>query len=67
MKLMMYIGNDLIETVPLEQEKVRVPGYVGNFKRILKRKYDELIRQSVQQPEFLISDILPKLMPKLKS
>jgi hypothetical protein len=54
MQLMMYIGNDLIEAVPLQQEGLRQPGYLGKFKRHLKTKYSELIMQSPQAPEFLV-------------
>jgi hypothetical protein len=56
----MYIGNDLIEAVPLDKEKIQRPGYLGQFKRTLKMKYNELIRQYSNPPEFLISDPLPK-------
>jgi hypothetical protein len=59
MKLMMYIGNDLIEAIPLEQENLRLPGYLGKFKRSLKSKYSELISQSPQRPEFLVIDTTP--------
>jgi hypothetical protein len=48
MQLMMYIGNDLIEAVPLQKEGLRQPGYLGKFKRHLKMKYSELISQSPQ-------------------
>ena len=51
MQLMMYIGNDLIEAVPLQKEGLRQPGYLGKFKRHLKAKYHELISQSPQPPE----------------
>jgi hypothetical protein len=54
MQLMMYIGNDLIEAVPLEVEKIPKPGYVGQFKRNLKMKYKELIRQYSNPPDFLV-------------
>jgi len=54
MQLMMYIGNDLIEAVPLHKEGLRTPGYLGKFKRNLKMKYSELISQSPQQPDFLV-------------
>lgn len=60
MQLMMYIGNDLIEAVPLEDAKIPKPGYVGQFKRTLKMKYRELIRQYSNPPEFLvINPLLP--------
>jgi hypothetical protein len=63
MQLMMYIGNDLIESVPVEEERVRIPGYLGQFKRTLKIKYEELIRQYSSTPEFLVSDIHVKISP----
>jgi hypothetical protein len=60
MQLMMFIGNDLIEAVPLEHEYLRRPGYLGNFKRNLKVKYRELIKQFPDPPEFLVIDPQPK-------
>lgn len=66
MKLMMYIGNDLIEAVPLQQESLRQPGYLGKFKRNLKIKYSELINQSQQPPEFLVIDPTPRMIDKNK-
>ena len=54
MKLMMYIGNDLIESIPLEPGRISKPGYLGNIKRILKVKHNELILQHAEKPEFLI-------------
>ena len=66
MKLMMYIGNDLIEAVPLQQENLRQPGYLGKFKRNLKIKYSELISQSRQAPEFLVIDPTPRTINKNK-
>ena len=59
MQLMMYIGNDLIEAVPLQKEGLRQPGYLGKFKRNLKIKYSELISQSPQPPDFLVVDPSP--------
>lgn len=55
MQLMMYIGNDLIEAVPINPGDLRVPGYLGKFKRTLKVKYDELIRMATEPTEFLVS------------
>ena len=55
MKLMMYIGNDLIEAIPLEESRIPKPGYVGQFKRNLKLKHRDLIRQHAKNPpEFLV-------------
>ena len=60
MQLMMYIENDLIEAVPLNDENIPKPGYIGQFKRILKMKHQELIRQYSNPPEFLVVNPLPK-------
>ena len=55
MKLLMYIGNDLIEAIPLEEARIPKPGYVGQFKRNLKIKHRDLIRQHYKTPpEFLV-------------
>lgn len=54
MLLMMYIGNDLIEAIPLDLKSIPKPGYVGSFKRSLKLKYRELIQQFPEPPEFLV-------------
>jgi hypothetical protein len=54
MQLMMYIGNDLIESVPLNNENIPQPGYLGQFKRYMKEKYADLIRESELRPEFLV-------------
>ena len=54
MQLMMYVGNDLIEAVPLNMSEIPKPGYLGSFKRSLKMKYRELIQQFPEPPEFLV-------------
>ena len=61
MQLMMYIGNDLIESVPLDKERVPVPGYLGKIKRHLKDKYQHLIEESSDRPEFLVIDLQPSV------
>lgn len=55
MQLMMYIGNDLIEAIPLEVGRIPKPGYVGQFKRNLKVKHRDLIRKCKTPPEFLVT------------
>jgi len=53
----MFLGNDLIEAIPLEQERIPRPGYLGNFKRGLKEKYREMIKQFSEPPEFLVMNV----------
>jgi hypothetical protein len=54
MQLMMYIGNDHIETVSLDKERISKPGYLGTFKRNLKVKYKELISQHGSPADFIV-------------
>ncbi|MBS1919431.1 MAG: hypothetical protein JST17_04170 [Bacteroidetes bacterium] len=56
MNLMMYLGNDLIESIPLELGRISKPGYLGSFKRALKIKYSNLIQQFGEKPEFLVAE-----------
>ena len=57
----MYIGNDLIEAVQLDDKKIPKPGYLGSFKRNLKLKYQELIQQFPEPPEFLVINPKPQI------
>jgi hypothetical protein len=57
MELMMYLGNDFIEAVKVNDQKISQPGYLGNFKRQLKMRYNELIQQTNTTPEFFIANM----------
>lgn len=59
MTLLMYLGNDLIEAVPVSNDKLSQPGYLGSFKRQLKEKYFLLLQESSLEPEFLVFDLNP--------
>lgn len=67
MQLMMYIGNDLIEAIPLEETRIPKPGYIGQFKRNLKIKYRDLIRKCKAPPEFLVTIPVTQNNPTLNS
>ena len=54
MKLMMYLANDLIESVDVEKESLSKPGFLGRYKRALKEKYKEVISISPEPPEFFV-------------
>lgn len=60
MNLMMYVGNDLIESIPLEKGRISKPGYLGHYKRVLKEKYKTLLSQVPEPPEFLVIDPSPQ-------
>ncbi|MDZ4796258.1 MAG: hypothetical protein SGI83_18430 [Bacteroidota bacterium] len=63
MQLMMYIGNDLIEAIPINVKDLQVPGYLGKFKRTLKVKYTNLVQELGQTPEFLVFN--PEIKPQI--
>lgn len=54
MQLMMYLGNDHIESIKLDPDRVSKPGYLGTFKRNLKVKYKDLISQYGSSAEFIV-------------
>jgi SAM-dependent MidA family methyltransferase len=54
MNLLMYISNDLIDCIPLERNKISSPGYIGHFIRMLREKHEEILIQSMEEPEFLV-------------
>jgi hypothetical protein len=60
MQLMMYLGNDLIDSVPVNMYDLSKPGYLGKFKRQLKQRHLELIQEANEQPEFLVININPE-------
>jgi hypothetical protein len=67
MQLMMYIGNDLIEAVPVDVQFISVPGYLGNFKRQLKQKYHSLLQESALKAEFLVVNLNPTTSTAISS
>lgn len=67
MQLMMYLGNDLIESVNLEDDRVPIPGYLGSFKRMLKAKYRQLILESTTPPDFLVVPPVPQQLRAVAS
>jgi hypothetical protein len=62
---MMFLGNDLIEAVPVNVQDLKIPGYLGKFKRTLKLKYQQLIQTAPEPPEFLVCN--PDIKPDLNS
>jgi hypothetical protein len=53
----MYLGNDLIETMPLNFTRLSEPGYLGRFKRILKQKHWDAIQQTEKYPEYIVVNL----------
>ena len=54
MEIMRFIGNDCIDTLPVDQNLITIPGYIGDFIKQFKRKHQELILQAYSEPEFIL-------------
>lgn len=54
MELVMYLGFDLIDAVPLNTDKITQPGYVGSIKRELMEKHTLQLQLLSSEPEFLV-------------
>ena len=56
----MFIGNDCLDSIPVSQNFVRIPGYISNAVRILRAKHHQLLLQLNTEPEFLLHGISMK-------
>jgi hypothetical protein len=54
MKLLMFLSNELVGTIPLCRESITLPGYLGKMKRELQFKYASVIIQANTEPEFFV-------------
>lgn len=62
MKLLMFVGDELIESVSLDKELVSKPGYLGNYKRRLQNKYRDLYLSGTR-PEFFVANDTTEIVP----
>jgi hypothetical protein len=63
MNLMMFVGSEMLESIPLDKEMISKPGYVGNFKRRLQNKYRELFAND-PKPQFYVANPTTEINPK---
>lgn len=54
MEIVMFIGNEFIDSVSVEKRLITLPGYLGDFIKYLKTKHQQLILQTDSEPEFLL-------------
>ena len=64
MKLLMYIENDLVDSISIEASKIIYPGYIGEFIKMFKEKHALIIKQSLREPEFLVHKISASPSPE---
>lgn len=64
MQLVMYLGNDFIASVGLNDHQISQPGYMGKLKRRLMEENSQLLQGIAEEPEFLVTDIAGKIKSK---
>ena len=63
MELQMFLGNELIDSLPVNFQKITWPGYLEDLRLSLEEKHRELLEKSSQLPLFFI-DHVPSSMNK---
>ena len=57
MRLLLYIGNELIDHIPLDKELISLPGYVKIKTTELITKNSRLLINSEMTPDFFIGHV----------
>jgi hypothetical protein len=60
MQLVMYLGNEFIASVPINDQELKLPGYLGKLKRQLMAENVLVLQQSTEKAEFLVVDFSKK-------
>jgi hypothetical protein len=57
MKLAMFIGNKMIDSLPIDPERPVSAGYLGILKTSLEERNEEILDLSGEDPSFFIDNI----------
>jgi hypothetical protein len=57
MELKMFIGNSLIDSVPVSFSQIRKPGFLEGLTARLKEKHDVLIQAARESPLYFIEHV----------
>jgi hypothetical protein len=61
MELQMFIGQHLVDSLPLNLSQMNNPGYIHCLKNELEEKNEDIIDLSVEKPVFFIDSIPSRL------
>jgi hypothetical protein len=61
MELQMFIGQHLVDSIPLNLLQMNNPGYIHSIKNELEEKNEDIIDLSVEKPVFFIDSIPSRL------
>ena len=59
----MFIGQNLIDSLPLNLSRMNHPGYIHYLKTELEEKNEDIIELSAEEPVFFIDSIPSRLNP----
>lgn len=57
MKLKMFLGSELIDSVPINVLQLNHPGYIQNLKMEMEDKNEDILDLSKEQPKFFIEPV----------
>lgn len=65
MELKMYLAGNLIDSEPINDVHLNIPGYIGTLKYKLEEKHESILDSSESEPEFYL-DAIPSSMNHYK-
>ena len=65
MELKMYLAGALIDSEPISDVHMNMPGYLGTLKNKLEEKHEGILDSSESEPEFYL-DSIPSSMKLYK-
>lgn len=57
MELQMFLGNELIDALPVNFQKITWPGYLDDLRLTLEEKHRDLLEKSNLPPVFFIDHV----------
>jgi hypothetical protein len=66
MEFKMFIGNNLIDSVPVSFSQIRKPGFLEGLTHKLKKKHEDLIQATTETPLYYIEHVPSAMNHKKK-
>ena len=66
MDLVMFLGNEFIDSVRVNEHRFHSPGYIASLKIEMEDKNEDIIDLSEEEPQFFIETV-PSIMNKSRN
>lgn len=57
MELTMFLGNELIDRISLNEKKIGHPGYIERLRMDMEEKNEDILDLSSENPQFFIENM----------